>query len=81
MSLLVFIVATDCPAGTFGPACSYVCLNPFYGRRCLKICDCTDVQRCDPAIGCTDQIISNMPFFPSVSLFKIELRIFEFNLN
>ncbi|XP_078337884.1 uncharacterized protein LOC144626764 [Crassostrea virginica] len=50
----------ECPPGTFGLNCKGTCPNKYYGRLCMKECDCALGQYCDPRYGCIQCAIGQL---------------------
>lgn len=42
---------TECEVGKIGPHCEIACPYPWYGKKCLSKCNCSE-DHCDPADGC-----------------------------
>ncbi|XP_052057651.1 uncharacterized protein LOC127698295 [Mytilus californianus] len=40
---------SECPDGSFGENCRFKCIAPFYGRRCVSLCEC---KSCHYIYGC-----------------------------
>ncbi|XP_056004305.1 platelet endothelial aggregation receptor 1-like isoform X1 [Ostrea edulis] len=50
--LYVNTTCTKCPIGTYGFNCSQICSSGYYGKLCIKQCECQPNETCDPKHGC-----------------------------
>ncbi|XP_056004306.1 multiple epidermal growth factor-like domains protein 6 isoform X2 [Ostrea edulis] len=53
--LYVNTTCTKCPIGTYGFNCSQICSSGYYGKLCIKQCECQPNETCDPKHGCKDK--------------------------
>nr|XP_034304117.1 multiple epidermal growth factor-like domains protein 6 [Crassostrea gigas] len=42
--------------GSYGPNCSSICPNGYFGHGCRHKCSCASTQWCDAVIGCSSKI-------------------------
>ncbi|XP_048741206.2 cell death abnormality protein 1-like [Ostrea edulis] len=45
---------TECPIGTYDSNCSQICSRGYYGKLCVKKCECQPNETCDPKHGCKE---------------------------
>lgn len=50
-----FAVFAAC-MGSYGPNCSSICPNGYFGHGCRHKCSCASTQWCDAVIGCSSKI-------------------------
>ncbi|XP_022338889.2 uncharacterized protein LOC111134279 isoform X2 [Crassostrea virginica] len=48
----------ECPSGRIGPNCEHLCTTNYYGRLCIKVCNCSQLQGyyCHHVNGCTKNV-------------------------
>nr|XP_022338891.1 uncharacterized protein LOC111134280 isoform X2 [Crassostrea virginica] len=48
----------ECPSGRFGHNCEYLCATNYYGRFCVEVCNCSQLQGyyCHHVSGCTKNV-------------------------
>ena len=51
----------ECPSGRFGHNCEYLCATNYYGRFCVEVCNCSQLQGyyCHHVNGCTKNATGN----------------------
>lgn len=42
--------------GSYGPNCSSICPDGYFGHGCRHKCSCASTQWCDAVIGCSNKI-------------------------